>query len=34
MCWSDRVKHQWMAMLLFAPMVWLEAASIIRPILV
>ena len=24
MCWSDRVKHQWMAMLLFAPIVWLE----------
>jgi len=24
MCLSDRVKHQWMAMLLFAPMVWLE----------
>ena len=25
MCWSDRVKHQWMAMLLFAPMACLEA---------
>ena len=24
MSWGDRVKHQWMAMLLFAPMVWLE----------
>ena len=24
MCLSDRVKHQWMAMLLFTPMVWLE----------
>ena len=24
MCLSDRVKHQWMVMLLFAPMVWLE----------
>ena len=24
MSWGDRVKHQWMAILLFAPMVWLE----------
>ena len=24
MCWSDPVKHQWMAMLLFTSMLWLE----------
>ena len=27
MCWRDRVKHQWMAMLLFAPLMWSDVPA-------